>query len=598
MASHTPFAPKKSASSAARSNTREFGAPTLTHSAVRAGEPVTSRVSRGLSAMLDKPSLVVIVILGALVVGGAGTGAIQSVVSPRYIVTVQQFEITPEASKRLGVTGKGAADLVIDRLDRTAMDASSFHGAEYYAYDHHGTQPIALDEGIRVPVQSSYDIEVHGISVDTIVKAYRRLRYKEWLISGDVLTEGEGYVVRMRLNRDDDAESWQANSSGPTGVMERIQGVTDSMLAEESPELFGSAYLQQRHYPEAADVFRKWAVREPANWRPFYYLSLAYDSEEKEQEAANLAQWSRNVAEHEEQTKGIKTLMAPVANSASAAALAEVTQAVWETRDEPAGHVLSASEKSAELHQLQTAEGKLSLLCAGKQPNVTYELQLAKVLAKEADMEAESSPGGSEKAYERQARAVALLAASVQKMPGNGGLHEQHAVLLRGLAGMGKTMSKDPKEIAQQEADEVAELRRALELRPTQVSPLWGALYTLIKLGRDNEAVDLTRTMTLLQPESTEANTAHVMALEHAMKTSGGSPAKETEMAEHLDPLLETATDFELQALWNSFKDQNDDARLQKVANAGLRRFPLDKSFRVTGATAPLAAQLVASNRH
>ncbi len=592
MASHTHSFPKRFATGA-RWNTQEPGAP----AGAKAAESAAVKIRRSLGAALEKPSLVVIWTVAVGIAVAAGTALLQNVIAPRYIVTVQQFEITPEASKRLGVTGKGAADLVIDRLNRTATDASRFHGAEYYAYDHHGTQPIALNEGIRVPVQSSYDIEVHGISVDTIVKAYRHLRYKEWLISGDVLAEGEGYVVRLRLNRDDDAQSWQAASSGPAEVMERIQGVTDSMLAEETPELFGSAFLKQGRYADAANIFREWAVREPTNWRSYYYLSLAYDSEEKEQEAANLAQWSRNVAEHEAKARAGKARRAPVTSSASAAALAQVTQAVWDTRDEPAGHALSVAEKSARLHQLQGAERKLSLLSAGTQADVTYQLQLAKVLGKEAGLEESLSAGASGDAYETQARAVALLEASVKKMPGNGGLHEQHAVLLQDLVRMGKATGKDRRAIAEQEADEVDEFTRALELRPTQVSPLWGAVYALINLGRDNEAVDLTRTMTLLQPGSTAASTAYVLALEHAGKISGGSSEQKAEIAARLEPLLGTATESELQALWNSFKDQQEGEPLQRVATAGKRRFPLDKSFREADGTVSVAAQLVASNR-
>src|SRR5215469_16969074 len=35
---------------------------------------------------------------------------------PEYIVTVQQFEISPEVAAKLSITGKGASDIVIDIL--------------------------------------------------------------------------------------------------------------------------------------------------------------------------------------------------------------------------------------------------------------------------------------------------------------------------------------------------------------------------------------------------------------------------------------------------------------------------------------------------
>ena len=52
---------------------------------------------------------------------------IQREISPEYNV-VQQFEIPP-VSSRLGISAKGASDIV-DMLNRTATDGSRFHGAE------------------------------------------------------------------------------------------------------------------------------------------------------------------------------------------------------------------------------------------------------------------------------------------------------------------------------------------------------------------------------------------------------------------------------------------------------------------------------------
>ena len=85
------------------------------------------------------------------------------VVFPEYIVTVQQFEISPEVATKLSITGKGASDLVIDILNRTATDGSLFEGSDYYRYDHHGAQPVALKGTIKTPVENSYGIEVSGI---------------------------------------------------------------------------------------------------------------------------------------------------------------------------------------------------------------------------------------------------------------------------------------------------------------------------------------------------------------------------------------------------------------------------------------------------
>ena len=56
---------------------------------------------------------------------------------------------------------------------------------------------------------------------------------------------------------------------------------------------------QQGKYEEAAKVFRQWEIDDPRNWKPGYYLSLDYGYQNKDQEASNLASWSKNIADHE-----------------------------------------------------------------------------------------------------------------------------------------------------------------------------------------------------------------------------------------------------------------------------------------------------------
>ena len=55
------------------------------------------------------------------------------------------------------------------------------HGTEYYRYDSTGAQPVALHQAIKIPVQTSYDIQLSGISLDSLIRLYNGRRYQQWI---------------------------------------------------------------------------------------------------------------------------------------------------------------------------------------------------------------------------------------------------------------------------------------------------------------------------------------------------------------------------------------------------------------------------------
>jgi hypothetical protein len=479
-------------------------------------------------------------------------GAVTRVVSPEYIVTVQQFEISPAVSSTLSITGKGASDLVIDFLNRTGTDGSSFEGSDYYLYDRHGTQPVALKGTIRIPVENSYGIEVNGISLDNLRKLYDRIRYQQWIISGDIVSSPDGVIAKIRLDRDGSAKSWQTDPVPHPIASKLVENATALMLAEENPELLGRAYLKQRQYTEkqrqytnAAQVFQQWALRSPRDWKPFYYLSLAYDYAGEEQEASTLAQWSKNIMKDQRNAKDDEPLDRGAIDTATVSDLAEVTQTVWETRDALRIDTLSKPEKTKTLETVQGAAKRFKGLSSRNPKDPTYKIQHAKALDQEAALEASLGKG---EAYEHQHEAVHLLGEVAQSMPNNGGLHEQNGILMQHLVTIAQKEGKAPQFIQNVRNAEIFEFTKALELQPTNLSPLWAVVYALLESKRTEEAVNLSRTVTLLQPESTAAHAAYIVSLEHAMKETGRNAEQEKDLESHLKPVLENANKSEVQA--------------------------------------------------
>ena len=87
-------------------------------------EKSQSFLRRSFGAFLEKPSVMVVSGLCIFAAIAVAVAFIQREIFPEYIVTVQQFEISPEISSRLAISGKGAADIVIDMLNKTARSKS------------------------------------------------------------------------------------------------------------------------------------------------------------------------------------------------------------------------------------------------------------------------------------------------------------------------------------------------------------------------------------------------------------------------------------------------------------------------------------------
>jgi tetratricopeptide (TPR) repeat protein len=547
---------------------------------VSTDKKTNSSFRKALSALLGKLSVslgILVALLGLAV--WVGSGFVLGKVFPEYEVTVQPFEISSEIANRPSLSGKSASDIVVDILNDAASHASQFHGTEYYKYDGTGAQPVSLHQQIKIPVQTSYGIAVKGVSVDSVLQLYDRARYQQWIIGGDILSSPEGLIGRIRLNQGDTARSWETLPSAHANPSELVQEATNMMLTSVAPELLGQAYLQQEKYVEAAKVFRQWEINDPQNWKPSYYLSLAYGYQKgKEQEASNLASWSNNIADHEKNRSSKKRRQTFGSENEIAANLAQTTKSVLETRDTPDSENTSDTLQHR-LDTLQQAESRLDSLSKSNLTNVDYRIQRARVLDKEALIESDLDKN-SPKAYEWAKQAIDSLDKAIQRVPENGGLHEQRAILLMHLVTiMTKQGKESPDDIRKTENEEVKEYTRALELRPTESSPLWGAVYAQIDLGNAEGAVDLARTITLLQP-SQAASTAYIVALERAIKTPGKEPEREKEVGDRLEQLLQSNPDqSQLLAVWDAFKKNNDRKGLDLVAAEGRQRFPENATF-------------------
>jgi tetratricopeptide (TPR) repeat protein len=534
-----------------------------------------SSLREALGALLGKLSIIPLGIL-LVYLCLALSGYVLGKLSPEYMVTVQPFEIFPEVGNRSSLSGKGASDIVVDILNDAASHAAQFHGTDYYKYVDAGAQPVSLHQVIKVPIQTSYGIELKGISVDSVLHLYEQARYDQWIIGGDVVSSREGLVGKIRLNNGHTAKSWETPPSAHATPSELVREATYLMLAKEAPELLGRSYLQQAKYDVAEKVFRQWAIDDPQNWKPSYYLSLLYSYQDKTQEASTLAKWSNNLIKGEETNRiSKKRLDSTGSEKEIASRLAQTTKIALQTKGTSDPQKLHTLQQT--LGTLGQGQSRLSRLLKRSPANVDYQIQQARVLDKEALLELDRNPP---KAYALSRQAADILDDAIQSVPENGGLHEQRAIVLLHLVSIMKKQAKGSQDIKDAEIDEAKEYTRALELRPTEDSALWGAVYVQMALGNHEDAVDLARTITLLRPDSNAASTAYIVAQERAIKTLGKDPEGEKEVKDRLKRLLESNPDeSQLIAIWDALVTNNDREGLDLVATGAKRLFPESSAF-------------------
>jgi Flp pilus assembly protein TadD len=548
----------------------------------------TSLFPKDLSALFGKLSLPLGILLVLFCVSlWLLSGYVLGKISPEYMVTVQPFEVSPEIGNRTSLSGKSASDIVVDILNDAASHAAQFHGTDYYSYGGEvKPQPVCLHHAIKVPIQTSYGIELKGISVDSVMHLYDKARYEQWIIGGDVVSSPGGLVGRIRLNNADAAKSWETPPSAHANASELVRDATYLMLAKEAPELLGQNYLQQAKYKAAEEVFRQWAIDDPQNWKPSYYLSLVYSYQGKLEEASSLANWSNNLTSDETSSSSKKHRAIRGSEKEIAFNLSQATKIALQARGTSDPQALDTLQHT--LNTLGQGQSALSRLFISTPANADYRIQRARVLDKEALIELDRN---SPTAYEHSRQSIDSLDEAIRSVPENGGLHEQRADLLMHLVAIMKKQGKGSheirakgieEEIRANEIEEARENTRALELRPKDASAtaLWGAVYGQIRLGNSEAAVDLARTITLLRPDCTAVNAAYIVALERAIKSPGHEPEREKEVNDRLGQLLKSNPEkSELLAVLDAFLNKKDRERADMIAAEGERRFPEDPAF-------------------
>ena len=201
---------------------------------------VPLRVAKWWLRALERRPVAGILALGVCAVGA---GVALRVAVPREALVISAFEV-PEAAARppLGVSGKTTANVFLDAIQRvldtatiftTALDSSSattgIYGellsfairteARQHRADVGGKtvfQPSsgAFRLGLAQPARAPpVGVEVEGLSVERIAAEWNRVRERQTIVSGDVLTTARGLNLRARISG---KGVWEVGPVAPT----------------------------------------------------------------------------------------------------------------------------------------------------------------------------------------------------------------------------------------------------------------------------------------------------------------------------------------------------------------------------------------------
>jgi hypothetical protein len=485
-------------------------------------------------------------VLAILILSVVLYGLLLRFVAPRPLIAVDPFEVPAELTKEIGIDGKNAADIFVDQVNETAKAAQAFRGSVFSSKHHYGHVPNLF----RVPVQSSYGLQISGISIDDLISLYRRVRYDQWKVSGDIFKNGSNITVRVRFGRGQDSQDWEISPAQDGKAEAAVRLIAREMLAANQPEAMGRAYLEwglqamdpaQKNalYAQAVDNFRSWAMSGPENALPFYYMAVAYSFKREQQNSLDLAIWSEETAGYSKEWAQARArpvrdwLNSFLHRRGSLEALVDYDQ--WLIADAEMQDTTAQADPMIATAPSMPPDGNPAALRAQ-----TIEDILAGLVAKyPADLEYQSDfadsrtrnavrVGNKESAYPDYLRAVVIQREVVRREPDNPGFQMNLAGQLIDLAAadgeiVADTAHSQPghnkeaahKEIVRCLSEAKQASARALHLLPDAERAL--EYFTDVIMGRDdlgaplprgdklaerNEGVRLCRTAILLAPDS------------------------------------------------------------------------------------------------
>ncbi|HET6206385.1 MAG TPA: tetratricopeptide repeat protein [Terracidiphilus sp.] len=237
------------------------------------------------SAFSKTLTLVVSLVVIALAIASVAFGLRWA--APRSQLTVSAFQIFDVSGKTASPDGKVLADMFVDELHRVLEKADSFSGTYGSSRKNYGPVPDLP----QIPVATSFGIEVKGVSLDTIISTYNRIRYREFVISGDLIHDVNGKsTIKVRYEVFGDAKNYERSfvAEGLADLENALSELALDLVKDISPQTAARYLLANAvrcsspgecdvRWSEAIQYCLRWTQTQPANYLAFYYLGYSLE---------------------------------------------------------------------------------------------------------------------------------------------------------------------------------------------------------------------------------------------------------------------------------------------------------------------------------
>ena len=244
-----------------------------------AGRVLRSLTRDSLGKTVALVSTITLLVVGAFLVALA-----QRFTSPKSQITVSAFQTFPGDQKSNGQSGKALADLFVDELHHILEEADRFNGNPFSSSKAFGGVPDLP----HIPVDTSYGIEIKGVSLDQLKATWDHVRYHEYRVSGDLMLGTEGnHAILVRYDTEGRANSFEEplSRTDPAILKSAVKALTLLLVKDINPEAAARYLIAEAMYSCERDCDQAWnpalqfcldwTKKEPNNPLSFFYLGYA-----------------------------------------------------------------------------------------------------------------------------------------------------------------------------------------------------------------------------------------------------------------------------------------------------------------------------------
>jgi tetratricopeptide (TPR) repeat protein len=261
------------------------------------GERGEARITAAIKTFVDdslRKSLAIVALVAAAALSAGILGIILRLSSPQSQLTVSAFHIYEVDTKSQSEDGKVLADLLVDDLHRVLERANDFSGNPYSSKN---TFFSRLPDIPQIPVDTSYGIEIKGVSLDNLIATWNRLRYKEYVVAGDLMpVSADASLITVRYETHGSARSYERRISKAalSTAESALEEISVDLVQDINPEA-AARYMITRAFAcevECGAVWEsvvqfcwKWVKAKPDDAMAPYYLGYALVSDNRAADA-------------------------------------------------------------------------------------------------------------------------------------------------------------------------------------------------------------------------------------------------------------------------------------------------------------------------